>query len=222
VRLLRLPGVFRPPSDAWLLVRVMRERGLAEGARVLDVFTGSGVLAVAAAVQGAASVTALDISRRAVLSARINGALRGRRIRARRGDVFEPVRGERFDLITANPPYVPGEGVPAAGAARAWEGGADGRVFVDRLAAGAAGHLEPGGTLLMVVSSLTGEEETLAALRAGGLEPEVVARERGPLGPVVSERAESLERRGILAPGEREEEMLVIAARHRRLGGARA
>jgi release factor glutamine methyltransferase len=211
----RLPGVFSPPSDAWLLVRVMRERGLAEGARVLDVFTGSGVLAVAAATGGAASVTAVDISRRAVLSARVNGALRGRRIRARRGDVFEPVRGERFDLITANPPYVPGEGVPASGLARAWEGGPEGRVFVDRLAAGAADHLEPDGTLLMVVSSLTGERETLGALRAGGLEPAVVVRERGPLGPVVSRRADMLERRGVLAPGEREEEMLVIAARPR-------
>jgi release factor glutamine methyltransferase len=64
----------------------------------------------------------------------------------------------------------------------------------------------------MVVSSLTGEQETLAALRAGGLAPEVVARRRGPLGPIVSARAEALERRGVLAPGQREEEMLVIAA----------
>jgi release factor glutamine methyltransferase len=41
----------------------------------------------------------------------------------------------------------------------------------------------------------------------------VVARHRGPLGPLVSARAEMLERRGLLGPGEREEEMLVIAAR---------
>lgn len=213
---MRLPGVFRPPSDAWLVVRVMRERGLARDARVLDVFTGSGVLAVAAAVGGARSVTAVDVSRRAVLSARLNGALRGRRVRGLRGDVFEPVRGERFDLITANPPYVPSadDELPGSGAARAWEGGRDGRLLVDRFAAGAADHLAPGGSVLMVVSSLTGERETLDALRAGGLEPAVVARERGALGPLVSARAELLERRGILAPGEREEEMLVISARH--------
>jgi release factor glutamine methyltransferase len=66
--------------------------------------------------------------------------------------------------------------------------------------------------VLIVVSSVTGENETLGALRAGGLEPEVLARRRGPLGPIVSARAEALERRGILAPGEREEEMLVIGA----------
>lgn len=193
----------------------MRDRGLAEGARVLDVFTGSGVLAVAAALGGAREVTAVDISRRAALCARANGRLNGHRVRALHGDLFEPVRGERFDLVTANPPYVPSadDELPAAGAARAWEGGRDGRLLVDRFAAGVAEHLASGGRVLMVVSSLTGEEETLAALRAGGLDPQVVARERGPLGPLVSARAAMLERRGLLAPGEREEDMLVIEAR---------
>ena len=213
MRLFRLPGVFRPPSDSWLLARAMRERGLARGARVLDVFTGSGVLAVAAGLAGARDVTAVDISRRAALCARVNGRLNGTRVRARAGDLFEPVRWEAFDLITANPPYVPGDAIPAGGAARAWEGGRTGRVLVDRFAAGARDHLAPGGTVLVVVSSLTGEEQTLDALREGGLEPRVIERERGPLGPLVSARAELLERRGILAPGEREEEMLVIEAR---------
>jgi release factor glutamine methyltransferase len=198
-----------------MLIEVMRERGLARGARVLDVFTGSGVLAVAAGQAGARSATAVDVSRRAALCARVNGRLNGTRVRGLRGDLFEPVAGERFDLITANPPYVPsvdGE-PPSGGAARAWEGGPDGRLLVHRFSEEVAEHLAPGGTVLMVVSSLTGEEETLAALRAGGLEPEVLARQRGPLGPIVSARAEALERRGLLAPGQREEEMLVIAAR---------
>ncbi|HEX8052467.1 MAG TPA: 50S ribosomal protein L11 methyltransferase, partial [Thermoleophilaceae bacterium] len=75
MRLLRLPGVFKPPSDSWLLARAMRDRGLARDARVLDVFTGSGVLAVAAALAGAREVTAVDVSRRAALCARVNGRL---------------------------------------------------------------------------------------------------------------------------------------------------
>ena len=213
--LVRLPGVFRPPSDSWMLVRAMRERGLARGARVLDVFTGTGVIAVMAGREGAASVTAVDISRRAALCARVNGRINGTRVRGLAGDLFEPVRGERFDLITANPPYVPSaeDELPASGAARAWEGGRDGRLLVDRFSERAAEHLAPGGTVLMVVSSLTGEEGTLAALRDGGLTPSVVARHRGPLGPLVSARAELLERRGLLAPGQREEEILVIQAR---------
>ena len=206
--------MFKPPSDSWMLIDAMRERGLARDARVLDLFTGSGVIAVAAGQAGARAVTAVDVSRRAALCARVNGRLNGTRVRGLAGDLFEPVAGERFDLITANPPYVPSaeDELPAAGAARAWEGGADGRALVDRFSAGVAEHLAPGGTVLMVVSSLTGEEATLAALRAGGLEPSVVARQRGPLGPLVSARAEMLERRGLLAPGEREEEILVIEA----------
>jgi release factor glutamine methyltransferase len=193
----------------------MRERGLARGARVLDVFTGSGVLAVAAGLDGARSVTAVDVSRRAALCARVNGRLNGTRVRGLHGDLFAPVAGERFDLVTANPPYVPSvdDGLPSAGAARAWEGGPDGRLVVHRFSEQVAEHLAPGGTVLMVVSSLTGEDETLGALRAGGLEPEVLARQRGPLGPIVSARAKVLERRGLLEPGQREEEMLVIAAR---------
>jgi methylase of polypeptide subunit release factors len=49
VRIITLPGVFQPRSDARLLAAARRERGLARGARVLDAFTGSGALAVAAA-----------------------------------------------------------------------------------------------------------------------------------------------------------------------------
>lgn len=214
MRLVRLPGVFSPPSDSWLLVDVMRERGLAREVEVLDVFTGSGVLAVAAALQGAADVTAVDVSRRAVLTARLNGLLNGVRVRALRGDIFAPVGGRRFGLIVANPPYVPGESheLPATGASRAWEGGRDGRLLVDRLCAEAPRHLAPGGRLLMIQSSLTGEVASLERLHASGLEAETVARRRGPLGPIVTARAHLLEERGLLRSGEREEELVVIEA----------
>jgi len=214
VRVATLPGVFRPRSDALLLAAAMRERGLARGAAVLDLFTGSGVIAVAAALEGARSVTAVDLSRRAVLTARLN-ALRngvGRRVRTLRGDLFAPLGGERFDLLTANPPYLPGAAEPPRGAARAWEGGSDGRLLVDRLCAGARERLAPGGTLLLVQSSLTGERETLERLAAGGLDARVTIRRRGPLGPLARERADELRALGRLEPGSDEEELLVIEA----------
>lgn len=215
VRVATLPGVFRPHNDALLLAAVMRERGLARDADVLDLFTGSGVLAVAAALEGARRVTAVDISRRAVLTARLN-ALRngvGARVHAERSNLFASLAGRRFDLITANPPYLPGkEELPRAGSARAWEGGDDGRVLVDALCDGARERLTPGGTLLLVQSSLTGERETLDRLAAGGLRGEVVVRRRGPLGPLAQARADALRAAGRLAPGADEEELLVIAA----------
>ena len=58
MRIARLPGVFRPRSDTWLLVAALRRRPELHGGAVLDVCTGSGAIAVAAALAGARSVTA--------------------------------------------------------------------------------------------------------------------------------------------------------------------
>jgi release factor glutamine methyltransferase len=215
VRTVVLPGVLRPPSDARLLVAALAQQELPRGASVLDVFTGSGILAVSSALMGARAVTATDISRRAVLNARLNALLNRVRLRALRGDLFAPVAEERFDLILANPPYVPGDDdeLPASGAERAWEGGRTGRLLIDRFCAEVAAHLSPGGSVLLVHSSLCGEDPTRKALGRVGLEAEVLSRKRGPLGPITEARAELLERRGLLQPGEREEEILVIQGR---------
>jgi release factor glutamine methyltransferase len=209
-----LPGVFRPRSDAWLMTEAIR-RELPQGATVLDVFTGSGVLAVAAAGAGAADVTAVDVSRRAVACVRANARLNGVRLRALRGDLFAPVAGERFDAIVANPPYVPGDRPAGAarGEARAWEGGHDGRALIDRLCAEAAGHLRPSGVLLLVQSSVSGLSPTTTLLAGTGLDVDVVDRRRGQLGPLLTDRAGALEARGLLRPGQREEELLVVRAR---------
>ena len=193
--------------------QVAREPGMA-GARALDLCTGSGALAIAAARAGAAEVTAVDVSRRSLLTARVNAALNGVRVRALRGDLFAPVSGRRFEAIVSNPPYLPSEreGLPARGARRAWEGGRDGRLLLDRVVEDAPAHLCPGGVLLLVQSSVCGVEATLEGLSQAGLEPSVAERRRGPLGPLLAARAHELEARGLLRPGEREEEVVAIRA----------
>ena len=129
VRIITFPGVFQPHSDSWLLAEQLREQTLPPRASVLDLCTGSGVLAVCAAMRGARDVTAVDVSRRAVWAARINARLNGTRIRGVRGDLFEAVGDRRFDAIVSNPPYVPAESdePPARGPQRAWEAGLDRR-----------------------------------------------------------------------------------------------
>jgi release factor glutamine methyltransferase len=187
---------------------------LRPGDSVLDLCTGSGAIAVATALAGAERVTAVDLSRRAVATARLNALLNGTGLRAVRGSLFEPLGGERFDLIVSNPPYVPAESdEPPRGVARAWDAGHDGRELLDPLLAAAPDHLNPGGALLVVHSSITGEQRTLDAMRAGGLEPTVLRRERSELGPLHGSRVDVLERRGLLEPGQREEEVLVIRGR---------
>jgi release factor glutamine methyltransferase len=202
VRLVPVPGVFRPISDSWLLARVVRDE-VRPGAKVLDVCTGSGVVGVTAARAGA-EVTVIDVSCRAVTAAWLNARINRVRVRSRRGSLLEPVEGERFDVIASNPPYVPSDRTRPRGLERAWAAGPDGRALLDRVLAAAPDRLRPGGALLVVHSDLIGADETLARMAAAGLVPDVAARERGPVGPLMRER---------LGPGVDEEEILVLRGR---------
>lgn len=161
--LLKTPRVHAPQDDTSLLVDTMRREPLREASRVLDVGTGSGALALAAARHGAAHVTAVDASLRAVLTARFNARLSRLPIEVLHGNLLVPVRGRRFDLIVANPAYAAGSG---------------GRVTLDRICRGVLPLLVPGGVLLMVHSALRGTGSTLEHLRRGGLHAGVVERRR--------------------------------------------
>jgi ribosomal protein L3 glutamine methyltransferase len=129
-------------------------------ARVLDLCTGSGCLAILAArAFPQASIDAADLSTDALAVARRNVAEHGleQRIRLCQGDLFAPLGGERYDLIISNPPYVDAEGM--AGLPReceyepriAFDGGADGIDLVRRILDGAKVHLNEGGGLLCEV-----------------------------------------------------------------------
>ncbi|MGW0698391.1 HemK2/MTQ2 family protein methyltransferase [Streptomyces sp. NPDC002867] len=212
-RLLRTPGVYAPQIDTFLLADALAREPLSPGADVLDVGTGSGVLALAAARRGA-RVTAVDTSWRAVLTTRANAALAGQRVEVLHGDLLAPAGGRRFDLIVGNPPYVPAPRTrpPRRGPAVAWDAGPDGRAVLDRICDGAAELLRPRGVLLLVHSALCGVAPTLERLRRTGLEPAVTYREQVPFGPVLRSRAAWLRRQGLIAPGEDKEELVIVRA----------
>lgn len=211
--LLRAPGVYTPQTDTWLLAEALHREHIEPGARVLDVGTGTGALAVLAARLGA-WVTAVDTSRRALATTWLNARARGLRVRVRHGDLLHPVAGERFDVIVTNPPYVPAhdDRLPQRGPSRAWDAGTDGRALLDQLCAQAPRLLAPGGVLLVVHSALCGPEVTVARLADTGLQAEVVARCELPFGPVLRSRVALLERRGLIAPGQRHEQLVVVRA----------
>jgi len=171
-------------------------------------------VAVSAARMGA-SVTAVDVCRRAVVSTWCNSRVRRLPVRVRLGDLFQPVGDERFDLIVANPPYVPAvdDALPTDGAARCWDAGTDGRAVLDRICADASAHLTPGGVLLLVFSALCGVEEILGRMGAAGLDAQVVNRTVQAFGPVLEARADLLESRGLIEPGQRFEELVVVRGR---------
>jgi len=208
-----LPGVYAPQDDTALLTEALHAEAPPPGARVLDVGTGSGALALAAARRGA-EVTAVDVSWTAVWTARLNAWLTRQPVRIRRGNLFHPVRGRTYDLILANPPYVPEPGAVRAprGRARAWDAGPDGRLLLDRICRDAPGLLKAGGVLLIVHSALSGPERTVHALRVAGLRASVVRRRRIAFGPVLRSRAGRLRRSGLLPAADETEELVVIRA----------
>lgn len=212
LRVRALAGVWRPHDDARLLAQTIVSLEWTRGASVLDMFTGTGVLAILAAKAGARDVTAVDLSRRALLTTKLNAARNQAQVKVVQGDMFAAVPGQLFDLILANPPYIPGPAdLPRRGIQRAWEGGYDGRLLIDRLCDEASAHLRPGGRLLIVHSSLNGEELTLKRLESAGLNATVRLRHRGRLGRVSLQREELLRSRGLLGGQDPVEETLVIS-----------
>jgi release factor glutamine methyltransferase len=212
VWLFRPPGVYRPQGDSILLAEAFRAAAVPAGARVLDVGTGTGMLALAAAVGGAGHVTAVDVCARAVMAARVNAWLRGLPIRVLQGDLLERVAGELFDVIVANPPYVCSEVPPSDVRGLSWNGGPRGRAVLDRLCFSAPPSLAPGGTLLVVQSAVCGIQATVDQLQVKELKVSVVARRYEPFGPVMRAVAASLEQQKLIEPGQRHEELVVIRA----------
>ncbi|MFJ8493170.1 HemK2/MTQ2 family protein methyltransferase [Streptomyces sp. NPDC094038] len=204
-------GVYAPQADTRLLERALCRERITEKTDVLELGTGSGLLAVAARLGG--RVTAVDISWRAVVVTWINALLNGQRLRVRHGDLTTAVPGgRRFDLVIANPPYVPApSGAPPRDFARAWDAGTDGRLLIDRICDTAPKVLRPTGTLLIVHSHLCGTGATLTRLAAAGLRARVVDRTRLPFGRILRSRLDWLRRRGLAADGTFEE-LVVIRA----------
>lgn len=137
------------------------------GKKVLDMGTGSGVLAVFAALQGAA-VTAVDKNPDAVRCANENTVRNyvGHRVRILHGDLFLPLtKGERFDYILFNPPSYPRE--PTSAADLAWKAGKRFRLVAPFIH-GAHNHLTLEGKIFLIVSSDVAVSLLLDLFRAEG------------------------------------------------------
>lgn len=133
-------------ADSYGLARLVPRPARADANRALDLCTGSGVVALEAArLYG--EVRGLDVSPRAVNFARFNALLNGvANCTFEVSDVYEAVRGERFDLVTANPPFVPSDGVEVLFR----DGGRGGEDVLARVVEGARAHLAPGGVCAIV------------------------------------------------------------------------
>lgn len=164
--------------------------------RVLDLCTGSGCLAILAArTFRAADVDAVDLSPGALAVARKNVARHrvGRRVRVKRSDLFGAVRGVRYDLILANPPYVGASAMAKLPPEYRHEprlalaGGSDGLDLVARILAEAAEHLEPGGLLVCEIGGgKAAVQRRFRALELDWPKPEVFSAGRDALASAAS------------------------------------
>ncbi|MCE5291939.1 MAG: methyltransferase [Nocardiaceae bacterium] len=205
-RIFRLPTVYRPQDDSFLLIRSLAENPIVPGSRVLDMCTGSGVLALAASRFAPRSIVAVDLSWRAVLTARINAAIHGVDIEVVHGQLEAALARGPFDVVLSNPPYVPCADETEELRSRNWDAGPRGRLVLDPLCDAAPALLTRGGFMLMVQSEFSGERASLDALERRGLASSVVARERVPFGPVLRSRHSS----GCLPPRQHPVEELVV------------
>ena len=151
-------SVLVPRPDTETVVEVVRaiRTDRAAACRVLDLCTGSGVIAISLAKElPNATVIATELSERAAAVARRNAERNHLSVEVRVGDLFAPVRGETFDVITANPPYIASAVIAGLAAEvrreprMALDGGADGLAFYDRICAAARDFLVPGGALVV-------------------------------------------------------------------------
>jgi release factor glutamine methyltransferase len=174
------PGVFVPRRRTEFLVA--QALGLVgPGAVVLDLCCGSGAVGLAIATTRPVELVAADVDPVAARCARRNLASVGGQVHE--GDLYEPLPAElrrRVDVLVVNAPYVPTDAIalmpPEARdhePRTALDGGPDGVDVHRRVAAGAAGWLAPGGSLLIETSGRQAPA-TAAAMRRGGLRARVV------------------------------------------------
>ncbi len=153
------PAVLIPRPETEVLIELALERLAGSAAAdVVDLGTGSGIVAISLALEcPAATLSAVELSPAALLVARNNAGRLGAKVDFREGDWFAPLAGQRFDLIVSNPPYV-AEGDPHLAlnglpheprmALTDQEPDGNGLACIRCIVADAPNYLKPGGWLL--------------------------------------------------------------------------
>lgn len=161
--------VYSPEADTYLLLEAAQAE-VKSGDRVLEVGTGSGH--IAAELLRNCTIVATDINPHAVRCAQERG------VDVVRGDLFSGIRST-FDLIIFNPPYLPTQPDERLDDwfEYALDGGATGRVVIERFAADVDRVLAPGGRILLLISSLTGLDEVCELFVRNGFSVERVLQQ---------------------------------------------
>ncbi len=168
--------VYEPAEDTFLLAENLMVK---KTDKVLEIGTGTGIIAVIASKQ-AKNVVAVDINKYAIECTQKNSKINHSSIDIRLGDLFDTVENEKFDLILFNTPYLPTnkDEIVDDELEAAWNGGIDGRIIINRFIKDLTAHLNPGGRVQMVQSSLSNVEQSMRIFKDMGFEVSVTAAQR--------------------------------------------
>lgn len=169
--------VYIPSDDTFLLAENLE---IKEDQSVLEIGTGSGLVSIYASLL-TDNVTATDINYNALELAEKNFKLNNiDTIRLEFGDLFEPIKNEKFDVILFNTPYLPTDSndIINDDLNYAFDGGLNGRNVIERFLNEAPNHLNDNGIIQMIQSSLSDTEKTLDTLDQLGFIAEVAKSEK--------------------------------------------
>lgn len=171
------PQVYQPAEDTYLLADNLQVNRMS---KILEIGTGTGIIAIIAAKR-ASKVIATDINPHAIDCA-VKNIITNKtyNVELRKGNLFEPVEGEKFDLILFNTPYLPSSTDEKSDDEldAAWNGGLDGREVIDRFLEEVTDYLNPDGKVQMVQSSLSDNEKTLKKFEDLGFKASITACEK--------------------------------------------
>ncbi len=176
--------VYEPSDDSFILADNLN---IKKGERVLEIGTGSGIVAMYAS-KIADKIVATDINFDAIQLAEKNFLANNiENITLLFGDLFEPIKesfddinDRKFDVILFNTPYLPTDEceILEDNLNYAFDGGLDGRKVIDRFLNEVKNYLNEGGRVQLIQSSLSNPEQTLLKLEELGLLTEITASER--------------------------------------------
>ena len=169
-------NVYVPAEDSYLLADNLE---IKKGQSVLEIGTGSGIVAMYAS-RLTDDITVTDINFDACELARKNFTENGiENIEILWGNLFEVVENRKFDVILFNTPYLPTEDDEVLDNTinYAFDGGLNGRKVIDLFLNEVGNHLNDGGIVQMIQSSLSGNDETLGKLDEMGFIAEIAASE---------------------------------------------
>ena len=169
--------VYIPSDDTFILAENLE---IKEGQSVLEIGTGSGLVSMYASLL-TDDVTATDINYNALELAEKNFKLNNiDTIKLEFGDLFEPVKDKKFDVILFNTPYLPtdSDDIINDDLNYAFDGGLNGRKVIDRFIEEAPNHLNDKGIVQMIQSSLSDNDMTLDMFDKNGFVAEIAVSEK--------------------------------------------